>query len=95
MNWLQELQTITEAELQAKKQADADTELSLWRSFVQEADRIYRAYPKTADSWNQCREYRNAAVACCRDGDIPAARVELAKALEALKGITFTQQDLL
>jgi hypothetical protein len=72
-----------------------DPELKLWRWFVTEADKIYRASSKTADSWNLHKGHKRSAVACCRDGDIPAARLELEKALQVLQGVMLMQQDLI
>ncbi len=72
-----------------------ETDAELWRWFLAEANKIYRASPKTSDSWNLHKEYKRAAVACCRDGDIPAARAELEKALQALQEVTLTQQNLI
>lgn len=67
----------------------------LWREFTLEADRVYRKSPKTPDTWGQHMKHRYAAVARCRDGDIAAARVELQLALEALQGVSLTQQNLI
>lgn len=94
MDWLQKIKALNETDLQAKEQATTESELSLWRWFVLEADRVYRSSPKAADSWNLHKQHRKAAADLCKAGDISAARAEFDKALEALKGAALTQHEL-
>ncbi|ABK99736.1 hypothetical protein [Pelobacter propionicus] len=80
---------------QTRRQATADTIITLWRWFTLEADRVYRLSPKAVDSWEQHKQHKEAAMELCRAGDMSAARLELGKALAALQGATITQPDLL
>lgn len=95
MDWLKKMQTLEEAEAQAKRQKATESTITLWRWFTLEADRIYRRSAKAADSWERHKVHRHAAGNLCRAGDISAARAELEKSLTALQGATITQPDLL
>jgi len=70
-------------------------EVDLWRWFTLEAEKVYRSSPKNTDSWNQHQAHRIAAERFCMNGRIPPARLELKKALEALRGVSLTQQNLI
>jgi len=61
-------------------------ELSLWRWFMVEANRVYQTSTKDASLWKNHETNKKAAVSLCKMGRISAARHELEKALTALQG---------
>jgi len=73
----------------------ADLAGGLWQWYATEADRVYRSFPKSADTWRLCKDHENAAERLCGGGSIAGARQELEKALAALQGATVTQQTLI
>jgi hypothetical protein len=64
---------------------DLDAVVSIWREFAASADKVYRSYSTTSDSWIQHKNHLHVAQALFKTARIPEARAELDKALAALR----------
>lgn len=73
---------------------DLDAVITCWREFVRAADSAYRACPKITDVWQQHKKHCAGAEAFFITGCMAEAQVELAKALDVLKGTPLTQLSL-
>lgn len=73
---------------------DLDAVVSIWRDFAASADKVFRTSSVSSDSWTRHKNHLRTAQALFKTGRTPEARVELDKALSALRGASVAQTSL-